>query len=94
METEETRMTETRKQERYGPPLPTADEAAAAGRRGHNIRCNRCGGYGAQWISGARKGWGALALCHPHASAYQDMTRRHAEELARFTIINFEQERK
>ncbi len=24
METEETRMTETRKQELYGPPLPTA----------------------------------------------------------------------
>ena len=48
-------MPETVKHERYGPPLPTADEAAAAGRMGHNLRCSRCGGYGSQWISGARQ---------------------------------------
>lgn len=30
-----------------GPPLPTKDQARAARRRGWNLRCNRCGGYGA-----------------------------------------------
>lgn len=77
----------------YGPPLATAKEAAEAGRMGHNLRCNRCGGYGAQWVEGARPGWGALALCHPESEAYFKMLARHAKELAAYTKVNFEQDR-
>ncbi|MGW3383284.1 hypothetical protein ACWDCO_24250 [Streptomyces albogriseolus] len=77
--------------EPYGPPLPTADEAAAAGRMGWNLRCNSCGGYGATWIPGMRPGWGALALCHPHKAALEAMQRRHAQELSALTTIRFEQ---
>ena len=78
----------------FGPPLPTAEEAAAAGRMGWNLRCNSCGGYGATWIPGMRPGWGALALCHPHEKELYAMQRRHADELATLTTINFEQDRR
>lgn len=77
----------------FGPPLPTAEEAANAGRMGWNLRCNSCGGYGATWIPGMRPGWGALALCHPDKKALEQMQRRHADELATLATINFEQER-
>lgn len=75
----------------FGPPLPTAGDAAEAGRLGWNIRCNFCGGYGATWIADARPGWGALALCHPHKEELYEMKARHASELATLTTVNFEQ---
>lgn len=77
----------------YGPPLPTAAEAADAHRMGWNLRCNLCGGYGATWIHGMRPGWGALALCYPHKSELEALQRHHADELAALTKINFEQDR-
>jgi len=78
--------------QRFGPALPTTEEAREAGRNGWNLRCNRCGGYGAQWIPGARRGWGALALCHPEAEEYFQMMRRHDNELSFYTTVNFEQD--
>jgi hypothetical protein len=86
-------MTTETKPDRFGPPLPTAEEAAAAHRMGWNLRCNNCGGYGATWIPGMRPGWGALALCYPHKAELEATQRRHAQELAVLTAINFEQDR-
>lgn len=77
----------------FGPPLPTPGEAAEAGRMGWNLRCNRCGGYGATWLVGARPNWGSLALCHPHAKEYGAMVLRHAGEMELFTNVKFEQDR-
>lgn len=77
----------------FGPPLPTAEEAAAAHRMGWNLRCNSCGGYGATWIPGMRPGWGSLALCHPDRRELEAMQRRHSDELKTLTTINFEQDR-
>jgi len=77
----------------FGPPLPTAEEAATTGRIGWNLRCNNCGGYGATWIPGMRPGWGALALCNPDAKALQAMQLRHSAELKALTVVNFEQDR-
>lgn len=77
----------------FGPPLPTPEEAAAAHRMGWNLRCNRCGGYGAAWIVGARPNWGSLALCYPHKEEYEKTVRRHADEMAAFTDVKFEQDR-
>jgi len=78
--------------EPYGPPLPTAEEAAAAGRSGWNLRCNSCGGYGATWIPDMRPGWGSLALCYPHEKELYAMQRRHQQELAALVTVNFEQD--
>lgn len=77
----------------FGPPLPTAEEAAAAHRMGWNLRCNNCGGYGATWIPGMRPGWGSLALCYPHERELEAMQRRHADELRALTAVRFEQDR-
>lgn len=85
-------MATTRDARLYGPPLPTAEEAAAAGRMGHNLRCNRCGGYGASWIPGMRPGWGALALCYPHKGELVAEENRHAREMRKLTAVKFEQD--
>ena len=86
-------MRQTR-EEMHGPPLPTPEEAAAAGRMGHNLRCNKCGGYGAVWIPKARPGWGSLALYFPEAEEYDAMVRRHEDEMRQFTDVKFEQDRR
>lgn len=77
----------------FGPPQPTAEEAAEAGLIGWNLRCNRCGGYGAQWIPEMRPGWGALALCNPHAAELSAAEHRHADEMRELTAVRFEQDR-
>jgi hypothetical protein len=74
-------------------PFPTAAEAAAAGLTGWNLRCNRCGGYGAHWLPGRRPGWGALALCRPHQEALVLEEIRHRRALEELTAVNFEQDR-
>jgi hypothetical protein len=86
-------VTTTPTREPFGPPLPTAEEAATAGRIGWNLRCNNCGGYGATWIPKMRPGWGSLALCYPDKKALEAMQRRHAAELKTLTAVNFEQDR-
>ncbi|MFD2421637.1 hypothetical protein [Amycolatopsis pigmentata] len=75
-----------------GDPLPTAEEAAKAGRIGWNLRCNRCGMYGARWIPEQRPGWGSLALCDPHGDELEAEFRRHQKALTELRAINFEQE--
>lgn len=80
------------KETMHGPPLPTPEEAAAAGRMGHNLRCNKCGGYGAVWIPGARPDWGSLALCYPEAEDYYAMVSRHADEMRQYIDVKFEQD--
>lgn len=77
----------------YGPPKPTPEAAADAGLIGWNLRCNRCGGYGATWVLNMRPGWGDLALCYPHEKELYAVQRRHANELAAVTAVNFEQDR-
>lgn len=86
-------MSSKRDEHLYGPPLPTAEKAADAGRMGWNLRCNRCGGYGATWIPGMRPGWGALALCFPHRDALVREENRHARAMTALTEVNFEQDR-
>lgn len=78
---------------RFGPPKATPEEAAAAHIIGWNLRCNRCGRYGATWIPNMRPGWGSLALCYPHKRELESVQRRHAGELAEVTAVNFEQDR-
>jgi hypothetical protein len=85
--------TSTKTRDHFGPPRPTAEEAAAAGVIGWNLRCNRCGGFGATWIPKMRPGWGSLALCYPHADELTKLQRRHADELKAATAVNFEQPR-
>lgn len=77
----------------FGPPLPTAEEAAAAHRMGWNLRCNRCGGFGATWIPGMRPGWGSLALCYPHKAELEAEQRRHVDAMTVLTRVSFEQPR-
>jgi hypothetical protein len=77
----------------FGAPLPTAEEAAEAGRMGWNLRCNHCGLYGAAWIPKMRPGWGSLALCYPHKAELEATQRRHAEELRALTAVRYEQPR-
>lgn len=70
----------------------TEDLARTVGRcRGHNLRCNRCGTYGAIWIPDERPGWGNLALCPPHEQELDDERRRHHAALDRIRAVNFEQ---
>jgi hypothetical protein len=74
-----------------GPPHPLPELAAAAGLSGWNLRCNRCGRWGADWVDGQRPGWGALALCDPHAVELADELRRHERALAELRRVVFEQ---
>lgn len=57
-----------------------------------NIRCNRCGRYGANWYYDERPGWGCLALCPEHAHELDDEYKRHCEALKIKRAVNFEQE--
>lgn len=70
----------------------TVDDAKAACVSGWNLRCNRCGGYGANWIPGMRPGWGALALCRPHQAELTAEERRHADAMRELTAVRFEQD--
>jgi hypothetical protein len=73
-------------------PFPTAEAAAEAHALGWNLRCNRCGGYGADWIPKMRPGWGSLALCAPHAAELTAEQNRHALALRDLTVVRFEQD--
>jgi hypothetical protein len=74
----------------------TADIARQAGVEGWNLRCNRCGTYGATWTDSSvrdeRPGWGALALCPPHKRELADEHRSHAYRLAKLRQVNFHQD--
>jgi hypothetical protein len=72
----------------------TEKDAAAAGVLGSNLRCNRCGSFGAAWVPNERPGWGALALCPPHQEELAAEHRRHREALAVLRAVNFEQPRR
>lgn len=73
----------------------TEGEARTAGLPGWNIRCNRCGTFGATWTDNAvrteRPGWGALALCPPHKRELEEEHERHAAALRRLREVNYEQ---
>lgn len=74
----------------------TDDIAWRVGRRqGHNLRCNRCGTYGATWYQRShtvaeRPGWGHMALCPPHKQELIDEHDRHEAALAWLRTVNFE----
>lgn len=72
----------------------TPDAAREAGRAGWNIRCNRCGSYGARWRPDERPGWhfGNLALCDPHADELGAEYARHQAALAVLREVRYEQE--
>lgn len=59
---------------------------------GWNLRCNRCGSYGARWIAGERPGWGSLALCPDHEAELEAEHDRHREALAVLRGVRFEQD--
>ena len=70
----------------------TEDLAWSVGRcHGANLRCNRCGTYGATWVAGERPGWGSLALCPPHERALAQEYQRHQAALDQLRTVNFEQ---
>jgi hypothetical protein len=69
-----------------GPPLPTADEARWAGRRGWSLRCGRCGLFGATWQDGDRPGRN-LALCDEHTAELAAERARHAAAMAELTKV-------
>lgn len=72
-------------------PRPSPEEAQGAGLIGWNLRCNRCGGYGASWRTGARAGWGPLALCGPHQRELSAEDARHHAALKTLRATCFEQ---
>lgn len=74
-------------------PQPSPQEAAEAHLTGWNLRCNVCGLYGATWVPKMRPGWGALALCEPHAQQLRNLQRRHKDELDELTTVKYEQDR-
>lgn len=70
----------------------TAEEAMDAGAQGYNLRCNRCGTFGATWTDlTERPGWGSLALCPLHKQELADEHARHQAALAVLRQVNFEQ---
>lgn len=74
----------------------TTELAAAIPVPGHNLRCNRCGSFGASWTDDAhaRPGWGRLALCGDDMLEWCEESRRHNEVLRSFRAgyrVNFEQ---
>ena len=75
------------------PYFFTAKDAKQAGISGWNLRCNRCGTYGANWRFGLgeRKGWGELALCREHGAELSAEYDRHRLELERLCAVQFEQ---
>lgn len=68
------------------------EQARDAGLLGWNIRCNRCGSYGADWLPGERPGYGSLALCPTHAAELRAEHARHREALSLLRRVNFEQD--
>jgi hypothetical protein len=70
---------------------PTPDEARWLGLQGWNLRCNRCGLYGATWVPNQRPGWGALALCQPHAYELREEVERHDKAMRALREVRFEQ---
>lgn len=71
----------------------TRDQAKSKALRGWNLRCNLCGEYPAQWIHGARPGWGDLALCDTHKAAFDAEVARHESAMSELRTINYEQDR-
>lgn len=70
----------------------TAGLAWEVGRcTGWNLRCNRCGTYGARWLAEERPGWGSLAVCPQHKDELTEEHRRHDAALAVLRKVNFEQ---
>lgn len=72
-------------------PHPTREAAREAGVLGWNLRCNRCGWWGAYWFQGMRPRWGCLALCGPDAAALREEIRRHKRAMATLAKVDFEQ---
>lgn len=72
-------------------PHPTLEAARDVHAQGWNLRCNRCGGWGASWIRNERPGWGAAALCAPHARELHEEHQRHQAALAPLRAVSFAQ---
>jgi hypothetical protein len=77
-----------------------ADPRFGGPRPGWNLRCNRCGTYGATWTGQRgseayrteRPGWGALALCQPHHDELDAEYERHRRALDTLRHVRYEQE--
>jgi hypothetical protein len=70
----------------------TEEDARAACVMGHNLRCNACGSWGADWTEQyERPGWGCLALCPEDMRALNDEHARHAAALQELRRVRFEQ---
>lgn len=78
--------------ERYR--YPTAEDARDRPEgpvSGWNLRCNRCGTFGATWVEGERPGWGSLALCPADADELGEEHARHDRALTELRAVNYEQ---
>jgi|1185.fasta_scaffold873829_2 hypothetical protein len=78
--------------ERYHYSTPEdARDLPSAPMPGWNLRCNRCGTFGADWVPNERPGWGSLALCSADAAELAAEHRRHWRALADLRSVNYEQ---
>lgn len=77
------------------PPY-TREQARALNLPAWNVRCNRCGSYGAIWVPNERPHWhwGNLALCPPHRHELAAEHTRHKLALADLRRVNYEQEQR
>lgn len=73
-------------------PHYTLEQANELCLPGWNLRCNRCGSYGADWMPNERPGWGCLALCPPHKRELVDEHVRHKLALEVLRRVDFEQD--
>jgi hypothetical protein len=75
------------------PEVLTMEQSRERGGPGWNLRCNRCGTYGAEWVPNERPGWGSLALCPAHCAELEAEHERHRLALLELRAVNFEQRR-
>jgi hypothetical protein len=72
----------------------TIEEAKAIPLPGWNLRCNRCGSFGATHEDGdgKRRGYGHFVFCPSCMKEYVAMQERHRLEAEVWQTIHFEQD--
>ncbi len=80
----------------WGEPIDRERARRLAGLPGHgitgwNIRCNKCGSYGAEWRFGLLPGYGAF--CPTHTAQWNEEMRRHTAAKRDLMEVKFEQDR-
>lgn len=69
----------------------TLEEALDFGLLGWNLRCGRCGSFGAEWIQQVGRMGNTMAFCPPHRDEIRAEQRRHTEAMHALTAERFRQ---